>query len=99
VWYRVRYAGSYSREKVVKSVRYFKVVSGRGAIYRYFRDRGVRGVEISGLFEQLPSLTRVSTKVSEAVFIIESLSLPYSSVVEVPMSFVIGQVLRSRVRE
>jgi hypothetical protein len=51
VWYRVRYAGSYSREKVVESIRYFKVVSGRGAIYRYFRDRGVRGVEISGLFE------------------------------------------------
>jgi hypothetical protein len=99
VWYRVRYAGSYSREKVVKSVRYFKVVSGRGPIYRYFRDGGVSGVEIGSLFEQLPSFTRVFTRVSEAVFIIECLSLPYCSVVEVPMSFVVSQVLRSRVRE
>jgi hypothetical protein len=61
VWYRVRYAGSYSGEEVVKGVRDFKVVSGRGTIYRYFRDGGVSGIEIGSLFEQLPSFPRIFT--------------------------------------
>jgi hypothetical protein len=45
-------AGSYSGEEVVKGVRDFKVVSGRGTIYRYFRDGGVIGIEIGSLFER-----------------------------------------------
>ena len=77
-------------KKVIESVRDFGIVCGRDTLCRDFRDGGVSGIEIGSLFEQLPSFPRIFTRDSEAVFIVEGLSLPNCSVVEVPMSFVIS---------